>query len=326
MTGVIVRAAAHRAVDRHFTAAILDPVESVGSAEITPAVVGAIVDWYGTNRRDLAFRRTSDPYAILVSEVIAQQTQAERAAARWERFMARFPTVDALAAASPADVLREWQGLGYDRRALNLWRAARVIRDEQGGRVPRAVDDLDALPGIGAYTARAIAAIAFGEPVGAVDVNVRRVLGRIVRGADGVASRDVQAEADRAAALTDPATWTHAVMDLGATVCRPRNPTCERCPVRASCRYAVSVPAGRQATVAQRRPSAAFPSTNRWLRGRILDRLRAAPDGSWVAFDGPIGSHGTARVQEAARALAADGLVELHEPSPTDVEARLAVA
>jgi A/G-specific adenine glycosylase len=289
-------------------------------------VVAAIVEWYGRYGRDLAFRRTTDPYGILVSEVIAQQTQAERAAVRWVRFMDRFPTVDDLASATPAEVLREWQGLGYDRRAMNLWRAARVIRDEHGGRVPRTIHELDALPGIGPYTARAVAAIAFGEPVGAVDVNVRRVLGRIVQGADGVQVGDVQSDADRAASMTGPATWTHAVMDLGATVCRPRKPACERCPVRVSCRYAAMDPSSREDRRKTRRPHVAFTSTDRWLRGRILDRLREAADGAWVELDRPIGSHATDRVHRAAQALADDGLVELRQRPSATVHARLAIA
>ena len=204
-------------------------------ADLTPDVRDAILEWYATHGRTLAFRRTTDPYAVLVSEVIAQQTQAERAAARWERFMARFPTVDALADASPADVLREWQGLGYDRRGLALWRAARVIRNEHDGRVSASIEALEALPGVGPYTARAVGAIAFGLPVGAVDVNVERVIGRITGGAVPLRRREVQAAADRIVSTTDPATWTHAVMDFGAMVCRPRNPRCGDCPVRAWC-------------------------------------------------------------------------------------------
>ena len=299
--------------------------DTTADAELAASAVAAIVDWYARNRRDLSFRRTSDPYAVLVSEVIAQQTQAVRAAARWGRFMDRFPTIDALASATSADVLREWRGLGYDRRAMNLWRTARIIRDEHGGHVPATIEELDALPGVGPYTARAVAAIAFGLPVGAVDVNVRRVLGRIVLGADDVPAADVQLHADRAATLTDPATWTHAVMDLGATICRPRDPACDRCPVSASCRYAATDPLVRESRTKPRRAAVAFPSTNRWLRGRILDRLRDTPDGAWIALDGPIGSHATDRVHRAVDALAAEGLVELRQTSPTRIEARLAL-
>lgn len=292
-------------------------------AALIPGARDAILDWYSTHGRTLAFRRTSDPYAVLVSEVIAQQTQAERAAVRWERFIARFPTVETLAAASPADVLREWQGLGYDRRGLALWRAARLVRDEYGGRVPASIQALEALPGIGPYTARAVGAIAFGLPVGAVDVNVERVIGRIAGGAERLPRSDVQAAADHIAETTDPATWTHAVMDFGATVCRPRNPRCDDCPVRAMCATAMAGTSTSVGSPRRTRPTTPFPATNRWLRGRILDRLREAPSSAWVALDAPIGSHDLDRVHRAASALAADGMIEIRPGGTDEVRARL---
>ena len=146
-------------------------------ALVPPDARTAILAWYATEGRPLAFRATSDPYAVLVSELMAQQTQAERAAEAWTAWIARWPTAAALAAAPVADVLRAWAGLGYNRRALALHRAARVIVAEHAGRIPDDVEALERLPGVGPYTARAVAAIAFGRPVGAVDTNVRRVLG-----------------------------------------------------------------------------------------------------------------------------------------------------
>lgn len=283
----------------------------------------AILAWYAAHGRSLAFRRTTDPYAVLVSEAMAQQTQAARAAGHWARFMERFPTVEALAAATPADVLREWQGLGYDRRAITLWRAAGVIVHEHAGRVPDSIEQLAALPGIGPYTARAVAAIAFGRPVGAVDVNVGRVLSRLIAGRDDVPRRDLQAVADAAASSTHPGTWTHALMDLGATICRARDPRCEGCPVRPWCRYT----AARRPGPARRRSLPPFPTTTRWLRGRILDRLRAATGDAWVDLDAPIGDHDVAKVVAAASAMANDGLVELATTSPAGtVRARLPTA
>ena len=287
-----------------------------------PDVRDAILEWYSTNGRTLAFRRTSDPYAVLVSEVIAQQTQAERAAARWDRFMARFPTVASLAAASPGDVLREWQGLGYDRRGLALWRAARVIRDEHGGHVPSSIEALETLPGVGPYTARAVGAIAFGMPVGAVDVNVERVIGRLTGRAGQIRQRQVQAIADRIAESTDPATWTHAVMDFGASVCRPRNPRCDDCPVRGRCETARAGTQGSVGSPRRARPTTPFPATNRWLRGRILDRLREAPASEWIALDAPVGIHDIDRVRRAAAALAADGMIEIRA-GEAGIQARL---
>lgn len=277
----------------------------------------AILAWYAASGRRLAFRRTRDPYAVLVSESMAQQTQAARAAEYWERFMARFPSVEALAAATPADVLRAWQGLGYDRRALALWRTARMVVEQTDGQIPSAVAELEKLPGIGPYTARAVAAIAFGIPLGAVDVNVRRVLGRIA-GIDPAAAHApaMQRLADESVPAGHAANWTHAVMDIGATLCRPREPSCEACPARSWCRFA-SRATGRSRGASARSPrprlvpATPFPATNRWLRGRILDRLRAAPDGEWVPLDSSIGVHDVARVLAAAKAMAGDGVVEL---------------
>jgi A/G-specific adenine glycosylase len=284
---------------------------------VPPAARDAILAWYAEHGRPLAFRRTRDPYAILVSEAMAQQTQAVRAAVYWETFIERFPTIRALAAATPADVLRAWQGLGYDRRALALWRTARIVVEEHGGELPSTVAELQALPGIGPYTARALAALAFGIPVGAADVNVRRVLGRIVAGdAVGLPPAELQRVADEAVPRDRPGEWTHALMDVGATLCRPRAPRCGSCPARPWCRAAsASTPATVStpvpATPNVRSPAAPFTSTNRWLRGRILDRLRAAPDREWVALDGSIGMHDRARVRAAATAMAADGILEL---------------
>ena len=290
----------------------------------------AILAWYAEHGRPLAFRRTRDPYAILVSEAMAQQTQASRAAACWERFMDQFPTVDALAAATPADVLRAWRGLGYDRRALALWRTARIVVDEHRGRMPSTVAELQALPGIGPYTARAVAVLAFGVPVGAVDVNVRRVLGRIVAGdALALPAPDLQRVADDAVPSDRPGEWTHALMDVGATLCRPRAPRCEACPARPWCRLG-SRPTPEKAGpgTRARHPTPVFTSTNRWLRGRILDRLRAAPDGEWVPLDAAIGTHDRASVRAAADAMAADGVLELGPAadSPATLRARLPLA
>ena len=297
---------------------------------ISPNARHAILAWYGEQGRPLAFRRTRDPYAILVSEAMAQQTQASRAAAYWERFMEQFPTVEALAAATPAAVLRAWQGLGYDRRALALWRTARIVVDEHGGRMPSTVAELQELPGIGPYTARAVAALAFGVPVGAVDVNVRRVLGRIVAGdALALPAPELQRVADDAVPADRPAEWTHALMDVGATLCRPRAPRCEACPARPWCRLARRATPEKAAPSSRaRRQTPTFNTTNRWLRGRILDRLRAAPDGEWVALDAAIGTHDLGRVRAAADAMAADGVLELGSARDPDapLRARLPLA
>jgi A/G-specific adenine glycosylase len=308
---------------------------SAGSevAALTAEARAAVLRWFDDRGRALAFRATRDPYAILVSEVMAQQTQIARVVEAWARFLARFPTIAGLAAASPADVLRAWQWMGYDRRALNLRRAAQVVLAEHDGELPRDVAALERLPGIGPYTARAVAAIAFGAAVGAVDTNVRRVLGRTLLGDPSPASAWIQAAADASVDPARPGDWTHAVMDSGATICLPRTPDCPACPLRAWCRFAAeratATEGGRTGAVPrQPRTGAAprtipFPRTTRWLRGRIVDRLRSADGAAWSTLDGPIGDHDPAAVRSALAALARDGVVEL-DPTRPD-RARLAL-
>ncbi len=283
----------------------------------------ALLHWYDEHGRSLAFRSTRDPWAVLVSEVMAQQTQVARVEDAWRRFLAAYPTPAALAAASPADVIRAWQGMGYDRRALNLRRAAIAIRDDHGGHVPDEVEALDALPGIGPYTARAVAAIAFGCPVGPLDTNVRRVLRRVLALDGEPAGRAFQATADASVDRARPGDWTHAMMDVGATLCRPRSTRCAECPLRPWCASADRAP---EPTWPSRpgRPVPPFASTSRWLRGRIVDRLRAAPDGDWTFLGDPIGSHDHAAVAAALVALARDGVIERHPTEPN--LARLATA
>ncbi len=291
---------------------------------------GAILGWYERSGRQLAFRRTTDPYAVLVSETMAQQTQISRVEPAWERFMATFPTIAALAAATPADVLRAWQGLGYNRRALNLQRAARAMVAEYGGEVPRSIEALERLPGIGPYTARAVAAIAFGQAVGAVDTNVRRVLGRIVDGAvPPPGDRRIQAIADELVPATAPGPWTHALMDLGAAICRPSRPLCPSCPTLAFCRFAAGSTAVGEPRPASTRSTAGpcatarsaspirFEETTRWLRGRILDRLREADGAAWARLDGSIGSNSAEAVRSMLGTLAAEGLIEVDPIDPT---------
>ena len=274
----------------------------------------------GTTGTGVACRSAgpTDPYLVLVSETILQQTQVARGGPAWAAFVGRFPTVEALAAATPADVLRAWRGLGYNRRAINLQRAARIVVDELGGAFPTDVAGLERLPGVGPYTARAVAAIAYGLPVGAVDTNVRRVLGRVVGGsAAGVPPRDLQALADALARTDRAADWTHALMDLGSTVCRPRRPRCDGLP--GSRRDAAGRPGARrtprtsEAVRASRAPRGrpAFAATNRWLRGRIVDRLRAPTGPPGSPFDAPIGDHDAGRSRRRSRRWHGDGLVEL---------------
>ena len=275
----------------------------------------ALTRWHATHRRDLAVRRTSDPWAILVAEVMSQQTQIERVGPAWERFIARWPDATSLANAGPQELLRAWAGLGYNRRALALREAARTIVRDHGGTVPGSVDELERLTGIGPYTARAVAASAFGVPVAPLDVNVRRVVGRVIGG--DLPPKQLQAQADMLVARRDARDWVDGVMDLAATVCRPRTPRCAECPLRAMC----ATRAGGRATSQRASPAPAprFPSTNRWLRGRLLAAVREAPAGAWVDAPDGLGEHDRSAVLAALRGLERDGFVELR-----DGQARLA--
>jgi A/G-specific adenine glycosylase len=294
---------------------------------------GTILAWYEARGRSLPFRGTKDPYAVLVSETMAQQTQITRVGPAWESFMARFPTLETLAAARPADVLREWRGLGYNRRALNLQRAARTVVAD-GGSLPREVGQLERLPGVGPYTARAVAAIAFDAPVGAVDTNVRRVLGRIATGDPaGLPPAELQRIADALVPPGRAADWTHALMDVGATHCRSRLPRCDGCPAAPWCVYRSSrrssgedrpAPVGRRAADRSIRPTAGFERTSRWLRGRIVDRARAADGDGWTHFREGLGTHDLEDVVAMLTVLEREGLIELHPLDPA--VARLPVA
>jgi A/G-specific adenine glycosylase len=250
---------------------------------------------------------------------MAQQTQAARAAEAWERFIARWPTPATLAMANPADVLREWRGLGYNRRAIALHRAAGVVVAEHGGRLPDDIDALRCLPGVGPYTARAVAALAFGRRVGVVDTNVRRVLGRAFFGTLTPDAASLQDLADELVPARHPGVWTHALMDIGATLCRIHEPRCGDCPLRRTCVTARAglPPTATRSTTVRRRAAAGpgFHATSRWLRGRILDRLRDAGDGAWVAIAEAVGVHDLAAVDAALASMARDGLIEVG-PSP----------
>ena len=217
----------------------------------------ALLDWYERVRRPLPWRDTRDPYALLVSEVMLQQTQAARVVPYYEAFLTRFPDARSLADAPAGDVLAAWSGLGYNRRALALQNAARAVARDGWP------EDLTALPGVGAYTAAAVSSFAWDAQMPAVDTNVRRVIARH----DGV-ERTPRALQERAAELLptgDAASFNQAMMELGATVCRPRRPTCEGCPVQAGC-----ASRGRDHAAPPRRRSVRFEDTDRWARGRIL--------------------------------------------------------
>jgi A/G-specific adenine glycosylase len=240
----------------------------------------AIVDWYAGAARDLPWREPgTDPWAVLVSEVMLQQTPVSRVEPVWRNWLARWPTPAVLAAASPAEVIRAWGKLGYPRRALRLREAAAAITAQHGGLVPADVAELESLPGIGTYTARAVACFGHGQRQPVVDTNVRRVVARLVHGR-------AEAAPARAADLADIAVlapvdddravrFSVAVMELGALVCVAGTPRCGVCPVRDRCAWRL---AGSPAAEGPPRRVQRFAGTDRQVRGRLLDVLRAASE------------------------------------------------
>ncbi|GAA5166951.1 A/G-specific adenine glycosylase [Ornithinimicrobium tianjinense] len=271
-----------------------------------------VLDWYAAHQRDLPWRLPQrSPWGVLVSEVMLQQTPVARVLPVWERWMSLWPSPSDLAAATPGDAVREWGRLGYPRRALRLHAAAAAIRDAHGGAVPGDEATLRTLPGVGDYTAAAVAAFAFGARATVVDTNVRRVHARAVTGDALPAPALTRAEVDLATALlpdddTDAATWNVAVMELGALVCTARAPRCAECPVAHLCRWRL---AGSPTYDGPPRRGQRWEGTDRQCRGRMVQLLRDSP--------GPVSGAQLRAVweDEAQRdrcldALVADGLVE----------------
>lgn len=260
--------------------------------------------WHQARRRPLLIREAENPWQVLVAEVMSQQTGIERVGPTWRRFVDRWPTPADLATAGTHELLAEWAGLGYNRRALALRECARTIVADHGGRVPVMVAELESLPGIGPYTARAVAASAYGAPVAPLDVNVRRVVSRVL----GVpaSSSGLQTAADELVSRADPRRWLDAVMDLASATCTPRAPSCETCPLARLC-------ASKGIVVAVEPKAAAvpFPLTTRWLRGRLVAAVTAAPAGSWVPLPERLGDHDADAIGIAARGLEREGFMDL---------------
>jgi A/G-specific adenine glycosylase len=273
-------------------------------ADVADELRRALLRWYESRRSAYPWRGSRDPYAVLVSEVMLQQTQAARVVPAFERFMARFSSVVELASAERSAVIRAWDGLGYNRRAVSLWRAARVVVDEHHGVVPADVDALRRLPGVGRYTASAVASLAYGAPVPAIDTNLRRVVGRALAGCDGLDDDEVGPLAMRWLDRSRSADWNQAVMDLGRSLCRPR-PRCGECPLRPCCRYARSgavVPPGP-------RRASAFAGSMRQVRGDVVRLLRHRATASIAVLASETG-HPRDRVAAAVAALVRDGILQ----------------
>jgi len=283
----------------------------VGAAGLSaPARADAVLRWWEGRRRDLPWRATRDPWEVLVCEVMAQQTQVARVAERWGPFLERFPTPASCAAAPVAEVLRCWSGLGYNRRALALHACATAVVDRHDGALPRSLDDLLALPGIGPYTARAVAAFAFEDEHGVVDTNTARVLARWA--GRPLRAREAQALADAAVPGGRAWAWNQAMLDLGATVCRRRSPRCDECPVAASCAWARAgrpEPDPAEGSFGVAGGQAAFAGSDRQGRGRLVEALRAGPVPVGEAPTAMGWPEDPARAERVAARLVADGLV-----------------
>jgi A/G-specific adenine glycosylase len=262
---------------------------------------GVVLAWGVPQLRDLPWRTERDPWMILVAEVMLQQTQAERVIPKWRAFLADFPDPRACATAPLADVLRLWQGLGYPRRARNLRMAAELVVERHGGRLPDDLDGLLALPGVGAYTARAVLAFAFERDVGVVDTNIARVLARTA--GERLTPTRAQRLADDVVPHDHGWIWNQVLMDLGAAVCRP-TPKCEVCPIARSCTWNAAGrpdpdPAIGSAGVSVRQ--APFDGSDRQARGRVLSALHDGPR--------PVSEFD----ERIVATLVADGLVELRD-------------
>jgi A/G-specific adenine glycosylase len=253
-------------------AAAVTAADPVSRTSIEQERNEALLAWYRSEERDLPWRATRDPYAILVSEIMLQQTQASRVVPFYERFVRRYPTVESLARAPLSDVLTLWSGLGYNTRAQRLQQAAAHVAQHGW---PRSVEGLEQLPGVGPYTARAVASIAFGVRVAAIDTNLRRVLSRWHGEALSGTALEAAAELDLG---EDAACWNQAMMDLGATRCRPRRPACGECPVREWC----AGPGVYEPPRSQGR----FEGSMRQVRGAIVRTLIRGPVGFAALVDG----------------------------------------
>jgi len=257
---------------------IAPPVQPAYGAAPDPRFLAPVRRWYAEHARDLPWRHPgASPWSILVSEIMLQQTPVSRVLPAHAAWLSRWPEPAALAAASPADAVRQWDRLGYPRRAIRLHASAVLITARYGGRVPASAEDLRSLPGVGSYTAAAVASFAFGQRYAVLDTNVRRVLARLMTGAGMARPAPTVAEVRLAESLLpfdgrEAALWSVGVMELGALVCTAARPRCEECPLASQCSW---LALGRP-PAASRRPPAGYEGTDRQCRGRLLAVLRDA--------------------------------------------------
>ena len=275
--------------------------------------VGAVLAWSAGRRADLPWRATRDPWAVLVSEAMLQQTQVARVVPRWHRFLERFPTAVACAAAPVGDIVTEWAGLGYNRRAVNLHRCATAITERHGGTTPDDLAALLALPGVGPYTARAVLAFAFERDVAVVDTNVGRILAR--QSGERLTVSAAQAMADDLVPSGLGWSWNQGMLDLGALVCTKRSPSCAQCPTASTCVWfgrGADDPDPAIGSAAVSGGQSRFTGSFREGRSRLLDALRlggpVSPDRLCAACGWLDRPDGETEARRAASTLVRDGL------------------
>lgn len=285
-----------------------------------------LLRWFRDVQRDLPWRHTRDPYAVLVSEVMLQQTQVDRVLPYYARFLERFPTVTDLADAPVSEVIKLWSGLGYNRRAVNLQRAAQVVVTEYGGEFPSEPEKLRKLPGLGAYTAGAVAAFAYERDVVFLDTNMRRVVNRLIFGTEGGTERETLAAAQELLPPGHGWEWNQALIEFGALQCTARKPACVICPLSRQCAaypfiQSALATAKPRTTQAQR-----FETSSRYYRGRIVEALRGLPDEEFSGIPlGHLGLHLRDDFSEThlpwladlVQGLQRDGLASLAEEKAT---------
>jgi A/G-specific adenine glycosylase len=250
------------------------------------AIVNNLLEWYRKHSRDLPWRKTTDPYAIFVSEMMLHQTQVNRVVPKYIEFLNEFPTLKSLADATPGAVIKAWAGLGYNRRALWIHTAAKDIVSRFKGRIPSDTSELEALNGIGKYTASAIACFAFKKPVPVIDTNIRRVIGRLFF--DETLPREHAIHIIATSMLEVipnkyASEWNQGLMDLGALICKPSMPQCPQCPMIGSCAYYLQLHSSSKQNKNWRAPKTLrepFKGSRRYYRGRIIQHLRALPLGT----------------------------------------------
>jgi A/G-specific adenine glycosylase len=288
------------------------------------AMAEALLDWFAAHRRDLPWRRTYEPYHVWVSEIMLQQTQMERGVAYFTRWLERFPDVASLALAHEDEVLKLWEGLGYYSRARNLHRAARLVHEELGGNLPDTVEGLQTLPGVGPYTARAVASIAFGRDVCVIDANVERVASRLYDIDVPVKSREARRQIEeRCQALLPPGRardFNQALMEFGSLVCAPRNPACNACPIRPHCLARTrGVQEARPVTAKAASPIPLTMATGVLVHdGRILAQKRLSDDiwGNLWEFPGGLVEDGETPEQAVIREFMEETALSVNRPVP----------